>query len=1283
MTPRYDWPMMPRGERGRARLRRAFNESRAAGADAGPEVAPAEPALSEPTPSEPLAAPAARRSTETPRTRALAAPAVPGRVWLPLGPSGTLRGSVDADPRVAGRVRDVAVSADGRRLYAASALGGLWYSANAGGTWEPVGQFAVTPVANVAASSTTLACGAVHVRFDPGGDIAQDEVWLGTGEPDPAVQPTDRTTRGTYGGVGVLHARGPVATVRANPNADPWTREAQPSPPDPGLRGAGVFSLVEDPATVGQPGVGALVAATTRGLQVRTPGVAGEPWSLVTVAAWEAPNGPGSALAVVTDVVWVRTGAGDRLWVVVAGANVDQRIRGLWRSDNGVAGPFVRVPLPGSATVAGRTRLRRLALAAAPSNQAIVYVLGNGPRLWRVDGDATIRRAALVPGQLFGGDPGQSEYDMAIAVDPANSEQIMLGGSVVTSAIDNTSFAAALYRFSLRLPAPAPAGQWTTTYTGGNQFDRSWVGAEVHADVHRIRWVRPAAAAAGEVLVCCDGGIWRSTADGAPLSFSSRAAGLGVTEPTYLASHPTQPGLVIVGVQDNGTQLRIGESVWQQLFRSGDGGGVAFDPGASERLIAQAIQAQWQDQTGRINNPTWRTGVNAAHATETNATRMYSNAAVLRRADGVTQLAVGTNRIWYSEQWLRTFLGPAPAVGVWAFTVLAVTLPSRTDPRAGDAPDTATDVLPAGPMPAGTLDPLASGIRVLRWAEWPQADPALPHNIRLYALMWGAVHRLDRNPNNGRYTRTQIYRRPVAPPVPGAAAGPNLPSAGSLNDLAVHQPAAGPHGSFYLATANPIEPIWWFDGTGTWHPCTLGAPPPAGLGVTATGYAVTVDPAHPEIVYAGTSIGVFRGTLALGGGGPTWNWVPFTNGLPEAAVQDLELVTYPTPDGAGTIRLLRAAVQSRGVWEVDPDADLVPLTYLRAHPYDTRRLLPTPMADPQRGRAAVDAEWHLDWADARGRDFRAGPAGPAPHPDGTPVGTFSWHAGPDIRIRPAPGSAPPGAPMTAAAPWTARPVDRYQLWSLQTALHAIDPRIVPDGRWTGTFRRRLRTIRTARGMSDQARVDVGLWGHADVQAGFWADPWADGGPTELDLVERVVGQATPRPGGPMAAAVSPASVAIRAGRARVEVCVHHRGAAALPAASVAVLLLTLPLPADPATWPLLPGIALTAVTPALQAAMAAVGAGGGPLPAAALPAGYAVADVGVAIRRPATDVATARPAVVSFDLDLTATPPGTRLLLLALVAAGPGTPAPVGAGLRDVVQGSPQVSARSIEVVAP
>jgi hypothetical protein len=1304
---RYDWPPAPRVGRDQPGRRQAWNLTRDAGADAEQIDAAREMRRLHEVAAA-TAPPEAEADTAAAAVERLA-PTGPANLWLPIGPTTTLRGTGDSDPRVAGRVRDLQISPDGQRIYAATAIGGLWYSQNAGASWEPVGAFAATlDRTAITPASNTLACGAVHVRWAPAGSAnppADDEVWLGTGEPNPRQQPTDYGVLGYYGGVGILHATGPVAAVRANPNADPWTRQAQPRPGPPayqGLRGAGIFAITADPDDPRR-----LVAATTRGLHVHDPAAAPgtDPWSLVTDPTWNIrPGSPGSGRLVVTDVVWLPGDAGagqpSRLWVAIR--QTGTALTGLWRSDNGVAGPFNEVVLPGARNAAGNPRVQRLGLAAAPVNRDVLYVLGSGPRMWRIDGAATVRRVTRLPTQLFGAGGDASHYALSIAVDPTQPptaadpnqpRRFLIAGLSATSSVDGSP-AAAMYRLTVPAAAPAAGAAWATDYVGGNQFDARWVGGEVHPDVHRLRWV--VVGGVGQVFAATDGGVFHSTATPDPPAptaqeagglgtFVSRASSMAVSEAGFIASNPDTDGPVLIGTQDNGAQLRLG-GVWRRVLRVGDAGGVAFDPGQPGRVITQYTNSDWQVFDDEFVGPTWRTGNNAARQTEHNASRFYSNPAVRRRADGVTQLAIGTTRIWYSERWGHSRWDAA--AGVWRRDW--VSLPSNTDPRAGDAPNTALNNLPPGPFPAGTVDN-SRGIRVLRWGS----------DHRLYALLPGAVYRLDRIPATGAWTRTRIHQRPAMPLIfarPPPVAGANLPPDGTLNDLAVHDVTAGPNGSFYLGTSHPTEPVWWFDGAnpGTWHPCGLGvlpppapAPPDAPDGVRAPVYSIVVDPDHPEIVYAGTAVGVWRGVLtpAAGGNPPSWRWTIFSNGLPEAAVQDLTIERWPLPQG-GTLRLMRAALQARGAWEVDLDAPADPVTYVRAHSYDTRRMRPVPMADPLFLPARRERDWTLDWALRRNRDHRT-PAGlPANHPDGTPPGELLWHASPDIRVRPAPG-VPLPAPTTTL-PWTNVPADRFQLWALQTALHALDPRVVPDGRWTAWFRRRLRMIRTdpARGLSNQARVDAALWNHGTVQAGFWADPWAPGGPTEADLTERIVGMATPRPGPNVnARATSAASVALPASPARVDVCIHRRGLTEAAAGTVAVLLLRMPLPtgAAPAAGP--HGWAATAALAfanqaALETAMQNAPPTGGPLPVAvAVPAPWQVADTAVALRRPTRPIRTADAAVVTFEVDFSGQA-GTTWLLFALVHHGAGTPALGGAAdLRDQVRRSPHVAARSVQIV--
>jgi photosystem II stability/assembly factor-like uncharacterized protein len=89
--------------------------------------------------------------------------------------------------------------------------------------------------------------------------------------------------------------------------------------------------------------------------------------------------------------------------------------------------------------------------------------------------------------------------------------------------------------------------------------------------------------------------------------------------------------------------------------------------------------------------------------------------------------------------------------------------------------------------------------------------------------------------------------------------------------------------------------------------------------------AMELDPKNPDTVYAAADLGVYVSRDA------GKSWTPFSNGLPNALVKDLLL--HPKA------RLLRAATQARGVWEVAVDAATGPDVnlYLRDNAVDTGR----------------------------------------------------------------------------------------------------------------------------------------------------------------------------------------------------------------------------------------------------------------------------------------------------------------------------------------------------------
>jgi len=137
--------------------------------------------------------------------------------------------------------------------------------------------------------------------------------------------------------------------------------------------------------------------------------------------------------------------------------------------------------------------------------------------------------------------------------------------------------------------------------------------------------------------------------------------------------------------------------------------------------------------------------------------------------------------------------------------------------------------------------------------------------------------------------------------------------------------------------------------------------------------------------------------------------------------------------------------------------------------------------------------------------------------------------------------------------------------------------------------------------------------------------------------------------------------------------VHQRALQPLGPGGLTVLLLRTQLDPNAANWAGMPALAAAG----LGAAMAGVPAAGGPL-GIALPAGWQAADTNVEVRRPAGPVGPTAPVMVSFQTDLTGQ--AGQWLLLAVIAAGAGTPSLAGASLSGQILGSPHLAARSVEI---
>ena len=855
-----------------------------------------------------------------PRPRRRIAPkALPSggtNLWLPIGPSSIAHGQAGGQPKVSGRVRDLAVHPDnGNRVYAATGAGGVWFSADRGTSWTPLDEFVVSPNrSTMFPVGNALSCGSIHVHWGTATTGADDIVTVGTGEPGGAAGLAG-LPGGRVQGIGILQATGPGTGT-------PWTL---PGGGD-ALRGHVVGRIVESPLDPTH-----LFATTTNGLYSK---IGAGAWTLVP-GSFAAPELAATRASASLIRVWVTTY--DALFVaelphpytgtnaVFTRCTLNPSVRGLKVV---VAGAGNDVWVQGQRTLPPKT-------AVAPG------------ALWRIDASDPIPITGTeitgIPPTLFGESGDQSWYDNTITVHPDHADVLYIGGSAVY--VDG-EWNASMYRITV-------AGTVATT---------EWIGRGVHSDVHMIKVGGPTLPPGTDrvVFVGCDGGVFMSGSDGHADSFVTRNNALATLEPGFVASHPTNDGIVTAGMQDNGTCERVGDTVWTEPF-AGDGGGVVYDPAAPNRFFRQYTKASWASSDhGSIAPVLRRVGgaKDSSEAFENDQSLFYTSPSSLSHG-GTTHLVVGTNRPWYSPDWGRSW----------------VTVPSGRDPRATNKADLAIDVINPSGVNGRYKEDLptflcctreftgdrvnGTGIAACRLA--PLADAAGDHRIRLLVLWNGGISffigRRPTTSTDGAWTwstETSEHIGAATDPaeitaVTNAAPVAFLPAPDLISDIAVHVPTRGAHGSFYVTTIGApvtgvgtvIDTLWWYDGDGHFVPCGLrntaahGVWPVLADRIVSPALAVVVDPAHPEVVYVGTSVGVVRGTLDLTGANPVWTWARFDNGLPEAAVQDLSFFDH---DG---VRLLRAALQARGVWEVDiGTVAQTAHTFLRVFPTDTRRRQP-------------------------------------------------------------------------------------------------------------------------------------------------------------------------------------------------------------------------------------------------------------------------------------------------------------------------------------------------------
>lgn len=314
--------------------------------------------------------------------------------------------------------------------------------------------------------------------------------------------------------------------LRSPDDGDTWTVNTQGLKSTAG--GSGQFtSLVVDPATAGT--ATSVLLGTTRFSN------AGVVRSSDADVSWRPtlPTGPAYSLVAHPTQPGTYYVGDDPLSPTTS--------RGVYRSTD-VGATWNMLPaLP----IADANQIGRIELAVSKRAPNLLWALV-GDRttngflgIYRYD-EATNSWTTLASTGVTSGFGAQQSYDLAIAVDPRDTSKIFIAGVTGFRSTD-----------------------------GGSTF-QPW-GREVHSDWHvivfdpndpDIMWVG------------CDGGVYVSSDAGA--TFTSRSAGLAITQ-FYpgVAVHP-QGTRITGGSQDNGTHVFSGTPFWDN-FSGGDGGYTAIN----------------------------------------------------------------------------------------------------------------------------------------------------------------------------------------------------------------------------------------------------------------------------------------------------------------------------------------------------------------------------------------------------------------------------------------------------------------------------------------------------------------------------------------------------------------------------------------------------------------------------------------------------------------------------------------------------------------------------------
>jgi hypothetical protein len=501
---------------------------------------------------------------------------------------------------------------------------------------------------------------------------------------------------------------------------------------------------------------------------------------------------------------------------------------------------------------------------------------------------------------------GQSQYDLAIAVDPGNPNNVLIGGNLCGARTNNGGTTWQM------------ASDWLAF--GGAEGPLPYVHADWHyALVTRVNG-QPIAMAG------TDGGIFVSydlfaAQRGADVAWFDANTGLDTVLPYSVGSGDPVFGtaqMVLIGLQDNGTRFRVSQTesylsdmpkAWNQI-QGGDGFGTAV----SNDSKGTNVTAWGVANGGRVM---CRAGAGLECS---RATRVVNGSEMRSWVRVAPPLPAGDANGGFAVRYAPLYDAAGSVISNSNFNLWKIT------PGAGNT-TTITRLTTSPPPPAqgGYFGCGTTAARSIR-AGGPTASPftymvdGVPS--RIYGLpLSGGCYAVIVDPGNangvvrviGSNTIPQIGSEQVQNT--SSITFPRDPTHLGGTDITQTYVVSSVGDFLTLPLTTPPTPISattgrvfvTTDGGTTWNPLHGN-----GTGFDLPNvrvYKVMFDPSDPtdRTIYAGTDLGFFR-TTDMG-----QTWARYGNNLPLVRVQDFTV----SLNGS----LIRAAVYGRGVWEIYPRSD--------------------------------------------------------------------------------------------------------------------------------------------------------------------------------------------------------------------------------------------------------------------------------------------------------------------------------------------------------------------------